>query len=153
LSETEIPLPQAPTSPDYTGLVTYLVKPFLESPDSLKVDCEVSPRSSRVLVRVAFEGEDKGRVFGRGGRNIQAVRTVLQAIALAAGQVAHLEVFGGQPDRDEEDRRDDRRDDRRIRDRQEAPPRAASQIPQGATPFSPPKPRPRLKENSPENNA
>lgn len=154
MSETEIPLPQAPISPDYTGLVTYLVKPFLESPDSLKVDCEVSPRSSRVLVRVAFEGEDKGRVFGRGGRNIQAIRTVLQAIALAAGQAAHLEVFGGQPDREEgEDRRDDRRedrgedrrDDRRPRDRQEAPPRSTS--------FSPPKPRPRLKENSPESNA
>jgi uncharacterized protein len=146
LSETEIPLPQAPISPDYTGLVTYLVKPFLESPDSLKVDCEVSPRSSRVLVRVAFEGEDKGRVFGRGGRNIQAIRTVLQAIALVAGQVAHLEVFGGQPDREEgDDRRDERREDRRPRDRQEAPPRS--------TPFSPPKPRPRLKENSPENNA
>jgi uncharacterized protein len=146
LSESEVPLPQSTISPDYTGLVAYLVKPFLESPDSLKVDCEVSPRSSRVLVRVAFEGEDKGRVFGRGGRNIQAIRTVLQAIALAAGQAAHLEVFGGQPDREEgDDRRDDHREDRRPRDRQESSPRS--------TPFSPPKPRPRLKENSPENNA
>jgi hypothetical protein len=51
----------------------------------------------RVLVRVAFEGEDKGRVFGRGGRNIQAIRIVLQAVAQAAGQQAHLEIFGGAP--------------------------------------------------------
>lgn len=50
----------------------------------------------RVLVRLAFEGDDKGRVFGRGGRNIQAVRTVLQAVAQTVGQSAHLEVFGSQ---------------------------------------------------------
>jgi uncharacterized protein len=68
----------------------------LESPDALRVDCEISPRTSKVLVRVAFEGEDKGRVFGRGGRNIQAIRTVLQAIAQIAGHTAHLDVFGSQ---------------------------------------------------------
>lgn len=84
------------TAPDYGRLVRFLVQPFLDSPDSLRVDCEVSPRTQRVLIRVAFEGEDKGRVFGRGGRNIQAVRTVLQAVAKAAGYSAHLEVFGSQ---------------------------------------------------------
>lgn len=73
-----------------------MVQPFLESPDSLRIDCEISPRTSRVLIRLAFEGEDKGRVFGRGGRNIQAVRTVIQAVAQAAGQLAHLEVHGSQ---------------------------------------------------------
>ncbi len=139
MSETETPLPQTIViNPDYCGLVTYLVKPFLESPDSLKVDCEISPRSSRVLVRVAFEGEDKGRVFGRGGRNIQAIRTVLQAIAQVAGQTAHLEVFGGQPEREEGS--DDRRDDWRPDDRPE------SSSPRAASPHSPPKPRPRFKE-------
>jgi predicted RNA-binding protein YlqC (UPF0109 family) len=85
------------TSPDFAGLVRFLVQPFLDSSSSLRVDCESSPRTGRVLVRLAFEGEDKGRVFGRGGRNIQAVRTVLQAVAQAAGKVAHLEVYGGQP--------------------------------------------------------
>ncbi|HEY9624913.1 MAG TPA: KH domain-containing protein [Crinalium sp.] len=84
-------------TPDYAKLVKFLVQPFLESPESLKVDCEVSPRTSRVLIRVAFEGEDKGRVFGRGGRNIQAIRTVLQAIAQAVGHTAHLDVYGSQP--------------------------------------------------------
>jgi uncharacterized protein len=147
LSETETPLPQPSTlNPDYCGLVTYLVKPFLESPDSLKVDCEVSPRSSRVLVRVAFEGEDKGRVFGRGGRNIQAIRTVLQAIALAAGQTAHLEVFGAQPER-EEGSEEQTLSEMSARGRQ--PSERSSSSPRAA--FSAPKPRPRLKENLPEN--
>jgi predicted RNA-binding protein YlqC (UPF0109 family) len=85
-----------PVTPDYERLVRYLVQPFLDSPKSLRIDCEVSPRTQRVLIRVAIEGEDKGRVFGRGGRNIQAVRTVVQAVAQVAGQAAHLEVFGSQ---------------------------------------------------------
>jgi hypothetical protein len=84
------------TTPDYSQLVRFLVQPFLDSPESLRVDCEISPRTLRVLIRVAIEGEDKGRVFGRGGRNIQAVRTVLQAVAQAAGHSAHLEIFGSQ---------------------------------------------------------
>ncbi|HHP7245716.1 MAG TPA: KH domain-containing protein [Elainellaceae cyanobacterium] len=85
------------SEPDYTQLVRFLVQPFLESPQSLKVDSEVSGRTGRVLIRLAIEGEDKGRVFGRGGRNIQAIRTVIQAISKAAGHVAHLEIYGGAP--------------------------------------------------------
>lgn len=87
---------QVSTAPDYSRLVQFLMQPFLDSPDSLRVDCEMSPRTGRVLIRVAIEGEDKGRVFGRGGRNIQAVRTVIQAVAQVAGHSAHLEVFGSQ---------------------------------------------------------
>ncbi len=85
-----------PVAPQYDRLVRFLVQPFLESPELLRVDCEISARTMRVLIRVAFEGEDKGRVFGRGGRNIQAVRTVVQAVAQTAGHTAHLEVFGSQ---------------------------------------------------------
>ena len=81
-------------SPDFVGLVRFLVEPFLESPQSLSVDCEVSSRRGRVLVRLAFESEDKGRVFGRGGRNIQAIRSVLQAVAQTIGYSAHLDVYG-----------------------------------------------------------
>lgn len=82
------------TEPDYAGLVKFLVEPFLEQPESLKVDCEVSPSRGKVWVRVAFEGTDKGRVFGRGGRNIQAIRSVLEAAARLAGYSAYLDVFG-----------------------------------------------------------
>lgn len=94
------------SKPDYIRLVRFLVQPFLEQPESLSVDCESFARGSRILVRVAFEGEDKGRVFGRGGRNIQAIRTVLQAAAIAAGQVVHLDIYnsggnGGEMESDE----------------------------------------------------
>jgi len=45
-------------------------EPFLETPDRLSVDCEISQNWKGV--DRAFESEDKGRVFGR-GRNIQAI--------------------------------------------------------------------------------
>ncbi|MBF2027107.1 MAG: KH domain-containing protein [Oscillatoriales cyanobacterium C42_A2020_001] len=84
-------------SPNYETLIRFLIQPFLESPDALKLDCEVSPNKPRVWVRLAFEGADKGRVFGRGGRNIQAIRTVVEAIAQMSGYSVHLDVYGGPP--------------------------------------------------------
>lgn len=81
---------------NYAALVSFLVQPFLDSPDSLKVDCEASPSRPRIWIRLAFEGEEKGRVFGRGGRNIQAIRTVLEASAKANGQSIYLDIYGGQ---------------------------------------------------------
>jgi len=97
MPESVTPTTSSPTVQNYETLVRFLVQPFLESPDALKLDCEVSPNRSRIWVRMAFEGEDKGRVFGRGGRNIQAIRTVLQAIAQLSGYTIHLDVFGGTP--------------------------------------------------------
>lgn len=89
------------TSPNYKALVSFLLKPFLEeAADSLKADCEVSSNGERVWLRVAFEGADKGRVFGRGGRNIQAIRTALEAAGKAAGQMVYLDVYGDRGDRE-----------------------------------------------------
>ncbi len=86
--------PAAATPPNYIELVRFLVTPFLEFPESLVVDCEVSGARQRVLVRIAFAASDKGRVFGRGGRTLQAIRTVLEAAASLEDKSAYLEVFG-----------------------------------------------------------
>ncbi len=93
--------PESP-HPDYVGLVKFLISPFLESPDALSVDCEISAQQSRFWVRVAFQGADKGRVFGRGGRNIQAIRTVLKAVAEAADHSAYLDIYDSQDEGDRE---------------------------------------------------
>ena len=45
---------------------------------------------------MAFEGEDRGRFFGRGGRNIQAMRSALEGIAKIADQSICLDVYGFQ---------------------------------------------------------
>ncbi len=89
------------TTPDYVGLVNFLMQPFLESPDSLSVDCEISNSTKRAWIRIAFDSADKGKVFGRGGRNIQAIRTVISAAAQAAGQSAYLDIYGSNDSRED----------------------------------------------------
>lgn len=71
-----------------------MMLPFLDSPDSLSVDCEISHIRKRAWIRIAFESTDKGKVFGRGGRNIQAIRTVVAAAAEASGQSVYLDIYG-----------------------------------------------------------
>ena len=80
--------------PDYEQLVKFLFKPFLSAPDAIGIDCEYTIERQRVWIRVAIASADQGSAFGRGGRNIQAVRTILQAAATAVGQSAHLDVYG-----------------------------------------------------------
>jgi hypothetical protein len=82
------------TSPDYVELVRFLIQPFLDSPESLSVDCEMSYTRNRAWIRIAFESSDKGKVFGRGGRNIQAIRTVVAAAAAATGHSVYLDIYG-----------------------------------------------------------
>jgi uncharacterized protein len=75
-----------------------LLKPFVEVESQLQVNSEFSSTRARIWVRVAFDGDDSTRLLGRGGRNIQAVRLILEGIAEASGHTAYLDVYGnGQP--------------------------------------------------------
>lgn len=86
-------LPKTDFQPDYAEIVRFLVLPYLETPDDLRIDCEVYA-SGKVWVRLAFAPTDKGRVFGRGGRTIQAMRVIVEAAGKMVQQSVHLEVFG-----------------------------------------------------------
>lgn len=89
--------------PDYPQLVKFLFQPFLTTTEVLGVDCEYTLDRQRVLIRVAVAQSDQGSAFGRGGRNIQAVRTVLQAAAATVGQSLHLDVYGSSASQRERD--------------------------------------------------
>lgn len=90
------------TGPNYIGLVRFLLEPFLENSESLHTDCEYLPSTNKIWLRVAFDIEDKGKVFGRGGRNIQAVRTILQTAATKVEHSLHLDVFGSERSSDQD---------------------------------------------------
>jgi predicted RNA-binding protein YlqC (UPF0109 family) len=83
------------TSPNYEGLVRFLIEPFLESPSLFVFDCEQLMSTKRVWIRLAFEEKEKGKIYGRGGRNIQAIKNVLQTAAIAAGDTLYLEIYDG----------------------------------------------------------
>jgi uncharacterized protein len=83
-----------PNLPDYEQLVKFLFKPFLSEAEAIGVDCEYTIDRHRVWIRVAVAIVDRDSAFGRGGRNIQAIRTILQTAAVAVGQSIHLDVYG-----------------------------------------------------------
>ncbi|NEQ29447.1 MAG: KH domain-containing protein [Leptolyngbya sp. SIO4C5] len=110
----------AQNEPDFAEVVRFLVSPFLEASTDLSVDCEYRANRSRLWIRIAFDGADRGRVFGRGGRNIQAIRTVIKAMAQLSGLQAHLEIYGEGGDRPEREGSSSPRPQRSSRSR---PPR------------------------------
>ncbi|MFN7859022.1 MAG: KH domain-containing protein, partial [Pseudanabaena sp.] len=78
----------------------------LTYPEALRVDFESNSKSDRVWIRVAFNPEDRGRVFGKGGRTIQAVRTVVMTAAQEFGHSARFEVFDPTPNATSDDYQD-----------------------------------------------
>jgi uncharacterized protein len=121
--------------PDYVALVKFLVEPMLEQPGSLRIDCEQNSQGDRILIRVAFDAVDKGRVFGRGGRTVHAIRTVVQTAALATSHTVRFEVFDPDPS-DRSDRSSDKYSDKYSERSQERAGNSSSEN-SGVTPDQP----------------
>lgn len=85
-------------TPDYMGLLRFLMEPFLEPSESLSIDCETINQNQKVWIRVAIDTANKGHIYGRGGRNLMAIRTVLAATGAIAGQSIYLDVYGSESD-------------------------------------------------------
>jgi hypothetical protein len=83
--------------PDYQALARLFLEPLMDNAGSLVIDSEVTRGGHKVWLRVAFDARDKGRVFGRGGRTLQAIRQVLEATAQMAGQTLSLDVYDPHP--------------------------------------------------------
>jgi predicted RNA-binding protein YlqC (UPF0109 family) len=105
-NKTELSGGQRLSSPDYEKLARFLIEPFLEDPQSLSVNSEVNPNSKKIWLRIAFDKSDRGKVFGRGGRNIQAIRTTIQTAAKAHDESVFLDIYS---DESEESGDGDRR--------------------------------------------
>ena len=92
-NKTELSGGQTASSPDYEKLARFLIEPFLEDPQSLSVNSEVNPNNKKIWLRIAFDKSDRGKVFGRGGRNIQAIRTTIQTAAIAHDESVFLDIY------------------------------------------------------------
>lgn len=96
-NKTELSGDQTAGSPDYEKLARFLIEPFLENPQSLSLNSEINPQSKKIWLRVAFDKDDRGKVFGRGGHNIQAIRTAIQTAASAHDESVFLDIYSDEP--------------------------------------------------------
>lgn len=76
---------------DYAGLVEFIVKNIVESPDAVVVDGN-SRRHRSQTVEVRLDPADVGRVIGKGGKNIEAIRAVVKAAAIKDHTRVNVEV-------------------------------------------------------------
>ena len=72
-------------------LVEYIVKSLVEHPEQVRVK-EVSGRSATVI-EVKVASTDTGRVIGKGGRVVNAMRTLVQTRAASEGERVNVEII------------------------------------------------------------
>lgn len=72
------------------AVTEYLVKAIVDEPDGVVV--EVDERRNAVTMRVHVAPSDMGRVIGRRGRVVQAIRAVVRAAGARDGVEARVDV-------------------------------------------------------------
>lgn len=71
-------------------LVEYIAKSLVDDPTSVRVSERMARGLTEIELRVA--PEDVGRVIGRGGRVVNAMRALVRVAASRQGKRADLEV-------------------------------------------------------------
>jgi predicted RNA-binding protein YlqC (UPF0109 family) len=77
---------------DPEKLVRYLVTSLVDNPDDVKI--EVKREEDSVLFEITLNPDDVGKVIGRQGRVIKAIRTLVRAAASVDGGHADVEILG-----------------------------------------------------------
>ena len=113
-NKTKLSGGQTASSPNYEKLARFLIEPFLEDSQSLSINSETNSNNKKIWLRIAFDKSDRGKVFGRGGRNIQAIRTAIKTAATAHNESVFLDIYSDEPSNgDTDNRRSDSGNSRR----------------------------------------
>ena len=73
-------------------LVLLLARSLVDEPDKVEISCTES--DSRVDLELRVAPEDMGKIIGRGGRTIRAIRTVVKAASVKLDKRVNVEVPG-----------------------------------------------------------
>ena len=73
-------------------LIEYIAKSIVDSPDDVVVT-EETDDEDRIMLKLQVADEDKGRVIGKQGRIVQAMRTLIRVKAAKQGVRATLEII------------------------------------------------------------
>lgn len=82
--------------PQLEELASFLVRSLVDNPDEVEVSSterdSTERDDSRVDLEIRVAQEDMGRVIGRQGRTIRAIRSVVKAAAVKADKRVDVEV-------------------------------------------------------------
>lgn len=73
------------------ALVELVARSLVDHPGDVDVQVVDGPQTSTIEVRVA--ADDVGKLIGRGGRIIKAIRTLARAAATGSGKRVNVEVL------------------------------------------------------------
>ena len=77
---------------DYKELVEYVAKHLVMNPDSVTVDSrEEENGETKVMIHVAHD--DIGRIIGKRGATINAIRLLAKASAVKVGDKVNVDIF------------------------------------------------------------
>ena len=73
--------PSGPPQVDYRGLVEFVVRAVAEDQDSVAVESFDRPGGA-IALKIKLSEQDTGRVIGKSGRNIEAIRTLVRIASM-----------------------------------------------------------------------
>jgi len=71
--------------------VEFIVKQLVDKPEKVKIE-ESMPNQNTIEIKVEVEKNDIGKVVGKKGKNINALRTLVTAVAAKEHHRATLQV-------------------------------------------------------------
>lgn len=78
---------------DTERLVRYVVTSLVDDPDAVSIAVS-NPRDGETLYEVTVAPDDVGKVIGRQGRIIKAIRVLARAAGSVDGEQVEVEVLG-----------------------------------------------------------
>ncbi|MDQ2818677.1 MAG: KH domain-containing protein [Candidatus Eremiobacteraeota bacterium] len=73
------------------AVLKYMVEHIVDEPDEISIGASTDDRGPVLLLRVA--DEDRGKVIGRQGRIVQALRTIVKAASVGSGEKIGVEIL------------------------------------------------------------
>lgn len=77
--------------PDYTALVDLMVRRLVTKPEDVSVTESRSPEGS-ILITIKVGKDDVGRVIGKKGSTINAIRHIAKAASVKSGEKIDVDV-------------------------------------------------------------
>ena len=85
--------PAGPTV-DYKGLVEFVARAVADKPDEVEIN-SVDRGRGTIAIKVKMADQDMGRLIGKSGRNIEALRTLVRVASLRERKRVFVDLATG----------------------------------------------------------